>query len=269
MVALDDLARYREGVTPLVLGDIHDTALLTPWALQFHPRADSLLALRDREIQRVLADVRALNVIARRSTGLPPLRLPGPLVELGTVSGDAHRIWLDDLYVESDGERAVLRAAGEPGELFLHNGELESAVHTAFALPRIRPPRLPDIPYVPRLRWGNVVLSRQRWLLDHAELRACFQPESAVGRLTRLRAYLRRTGVPPAFFAKAHGHRKPVYVDAASPLLSSGLAKLAESGTRLAATEVLPGPGQLWLRDGTARFAAELRCVYLRPGDRR
>jgi len=266
MVAADNLARYREGVTPLVLGDIHDAALLTPWALQFHPQADAVLALRDREIERALGDVQAVSIIARRSTGLPPLRFPGRVLELGALSGDAHRIWLDDLYVDSDGARAALRAAGNAGPLFLHNGELESAVHTAFALPRVRPLSVNYAPYMPRLRWGNVVLSRRRWLLDGDAVRACFQPDAAAERLGLLRGLTRRNGVPPVFFAKVPSERKPVYVDTASPLLSAGLARLASRADQVTVTEVLPGPGQLWLREGEACFAAELRCVYLKPG---
>jgi hypothetical protein len=57
-----------------------------------------------------------------------------------------------------------------------------------------------------------------------------------------------------------------------SPLLVDGLLRLARDAQALHASELLPGPGQMWLRDGTLRFAAELRCVYLRTagpgGDR-
>jgi hypothetical protein len=268
MVATAVLADYRSGCTPLVIGDFHDAPLLTPWALQFHPDAAAVLADRDRQIRCALGEHRAVSVVARRTTGLPPLRFPGPVVEIGPVDEPAERIPLDRLYVQSDGERAHLRARGHDGELFLHNGELDTGLHTAFSLPRIRPPMLPDIGYLPRLRYGGVVLARSRWRLAPGPL------SGAPGRADwlTLRRSLRSTGVPARFFAKASHERKPIYVDMDSPLLVDGLLRLARDAQALHASELLPGPGQMWLRDGTLRFAAELRCVYLRTagpgGDR-
>lgn len=271
MVATGDLDDYAEGRTPLVLGDVHDAPLLTPWALQFHAQAEAHLARRDEEIMRALGDVRAVSVVARRSSGLPPLRLPGPLLELGTVSGAGERVHYDELYVHSDGKRARLRAAGRADELFFHNGELDNTVHTAFALPRIRPPVLPDLPSLPRLRWGNVVVARRRWTLgaDDAEgLRRAAEAGTLQDRFVALRGFLSEKELPGTFFAKAPHERKPVYVDTSSPLLLDGLVRLARDARELRLSEVLPGPRSMWLRHGEERFAAELRCVYLRKGKR-
>ncbi|MFI0723503.1 lantibiotic dehydratase [Streptomyces sp. NPDC021224] len=269
MVAASSLADYRPGSTPLVVGDVHDAPLLTPWALQFHPRGAELVAERDRALAAVLGPVQALSVVARRSTGLPPLRFPGRLLELGAVRGPGERVCLDELFVVSDGRRARLRARGVPGELHFHNGELDSPLHTALALPRLRPPVLPDVPYLPRLRHGSVVLARRRWRLDADVLGEALGAADPVERVTRLRERTRSAGMPRAFFAKAPHERKPVYVDTAAPLLVDGLARLARGAERVYATEVLPGPDALWLRAGQRRHAAELRCVYLERGARR
>ncbi|MDT0343612.1 hypothetical protein [Streptomyces litchfieldiae] len=266
LVATGRLRDYEEATTRLVIGDVHDAPLLTPWALQFHPRAGELLAERDRAIERALGGVRAVSVVARRTTGLPPLRFPGLLLELGAASGDGERVRLDELYVESDGEAARLRAVGVPGELHFHNGELDSAVHTALALPRVRPPALPDVPRLPRLLVGNVVLSRRRWRLRAEDLGPFLRAGDQAGRLLALRALVRGAGIPDTFFAKAAHERKPIYVDTAGPLLVDGLARLARGAARLTATEVLPRPDDLWLRDSRGRYAAELRCVYLKEG---
>jgi hypothetical protein len=268
MVATAVLAGYRSGCTPLVIGDFHDAPLLTPWALQFHPDAAAVLADRDRQIRHALGGHQAVSVVARRTTGLPPLRFPGPVVEIGPVDEPAERIPLDRLYVLSDGERACLRARCHDGELFLHNGELDTGVHTAFALPRVRPPMLPDTCYLPRLRYGGVVLARSRWRLMPGPLSDAPDWSDSLA----LRRSLRSAGVPARFFAKASHERKPIYVDTDSPLLMEGLLRLARDAQTLYASELLPGPGQMWLRDGALRFAAELRCVYLRSagprGDR-
>jgi hypothetical protein len=267
LVPTPDLASYQAGLTTLVLGDIHDAPLLTPWALQFHPNAERVLAERDEQILRVLGDRRAVSVVARRSTGLPPLRFPGPVVELGPVDGPGTRFTLDQIYVHSDGQKAILTATGVDGELFLHNGELDTAVHTAFALPRVRPLVLPDIDHVPRLRWGNVVLARRRWRLHPGVLTEAPSRPAMMGDWLSVRRYLRRGGVPERFFAKANHERKPIFVDSASPLLLEGLLRLAKGADRLYASEVLPDQGGLWLQDGAEGFTAELRCVYLRHAD--
>lgn len=265
MVAAGSLAEYRSGVTPLVVGDIHDAPLLTPWALQFHPDAAGALARRDAGIERALGDVRTVSVVARRTSGLPPLRYPGPLLELGPVTGPGERVRLDRLFVHSDGETAHLRADGAQEDLHFHNGELDSALHTAFALPRVRPPALPDLPYLPRLRWGNVVFARRRWRLDPEALLECARPAAWADRLLAVRRLAAERDWPTAFFAKSPRERKPVYVDLTSPSLLDGLFRLAKDAPLLRATEVLPDGRQLWLRDADQRFAAEFRCVYLRP----
>ncbi|MGW6494768.1 hypothetical protein [Nonomuraea angiospora] len=268
MVAAPSLEAYEPGLTPLVLGDLHDVALLTPWALQFHPDGAALVAERDAAIARALGGHTALNVISRRATGRPPLEFPGPVLELGGVTADGgrRRIGLDELYVHSDGHRAVLRAKGVDGPLLLHNGEHDdTALHTALALPRVRRPDLRHLSRVPRLTWDNVVISRRTWRVGRASFDALGQ---AVGdrELLVAMARLREThDLPVTFFAASPRERRPIHVDTRSPALVEGLGRLAATAERLTLTETLPGPEECWLRDGGLRFAAELRCVYLRP----
>ncbi|WP_431922770.1 hypothetical protein [Nonomuraea jabiensis] len=268
MVAAPSLEAYEPGLTPLVLGDLHDVALLTPWALQFHPDGAALVAERDAAIERALGGHTALNVISRRATGRPPLEFPGPVLELGGVTADGgrRRIGLDELYVHSDGRRAVLRAKGVDGPLLLHNGEHDdTALHTALALPRVRRPDLRHLSRVPRLTWDNVVISRRAWRVGRASFEALGQ---AVGdrELLVAMARLREThDLPVTFFAASARERRPIHVDTRSPALVEGLGRLAAAAERLTLTETLPGPEECWLRDGGLRFAAELRCVYLRP----
>ncbi|MEV0999168.1 hypothetical protein [Nonomuraea sp. NPDC050202] len=267
MVAAPELEAYETGVTPLVLSRLHDTVLLTPWALQFHEEAAACLAERDTEIRRVLSGFTVLNVISRRTDGVPPLELPGPVLELGGVAADPRRrrIGLDELYVHSDGQRAVLHAKGMEEPLLLHNGEHDTALHTAFALPRIRPPRLGDLVRVPRLTWDNVVISRRRWRLARASFEALGQAGGDRELLVAMARLREVHELPVAFFASTPRERRSLYVDTRSPALLEALARLAASADRVTVTEVLPGPEACWLREGERRFAAELRCVYLRP----
>ncbi|SEH00694.1 hypothetical protein SAMN05444920_117125 [Nonomuraea solani] len=267
MVAAPSLEAYEPGRTPLVLGDLHDGVLLTPWALQFHEESAACLAERDTEIRRALSGFTALNVIARRTNGLPPLELPGPVLELGGVAADPmrRRIGLDELYVHSDGRRAVLHAKGMDEPLMFHNGEHDTALHTALALPRLRRIRLGDLPRVPRLTWDNVVISRRRWRVGRTSFDALGQAAGDRELLVAM-ARLREThDLPPTFFAASPRERRPIYVDTRSPALIEGLGRLAGTADRLTVTEVLPGPEDCWLREKEQRFPAELRCVYLRP----
>ncbi|RCV53982.1 lantibiotic dehydratase [Marinitenerispora sediminis] len=269
--ATDDITRYERGRTPLVVGDVHDAALLTPWALQFHPRAAERLADRDRRITAALGGVRALSVVSRRSTGLPPLAFPGHVLELGggTDAPGAGRVGLDELVVDSDGETALLRRRGDDVPLYLHNGELETGVHTALALPRVRRPRLPDVPRLPRLCWGNIVLSRARVRVPSALFApSTRKPPPLARRLADLLQSSAEHAIPDRFFAKSANERKPVYVDVAAPALLDGLARLAATADELDLHEVMPGPGQFWLADRAGSFAAEIRCVYVRQGGR-
>jgi hypothetical protein len=268
MVAAPSLEAYEQGLTPLVLGDLHDVALLTPWALQFHPDGAELVAERDAAIVRALGNHTPHTVISRRATGRPPLEFPGPVLELGGVTADGgrRRIGLDELYVHSDGRSAVLRAKGVDGPLLLHNGEHDdTALHTALALPRVRRPDLRHLSRVPRLTWDNVVISRRAWRVGRASFEALGQ---ALGdrELLVAMARLREThDLPVTFFAASPRERRPIHVDTRSPALVEGLGRLAATAERLTLTETLPGPEECWLRDGGLRFAAELRCVYLRP----
>lgn len=270
LIGTADLAAYDPDTTPLVLGDIHDAALLTPWALQFHPDSTRLLAERDTAVRRALGDQIAVNVISRRTTGLPPLEFPGVVLELGgTATAGRHRIGLDELWLDSDGDQVTLRSTTFPGRsLLFHNGELDTAVHTALALPRIRRAVLPALPHVPRLRWGNAVFSRRRWMLQSSEVQASLRGQRDLDLLLGAARLVDERGLPSRFFVKSPAERKPVYVDTASPDLLKGMARLAATDDHLAVTEALPAPTDAWLRDGELRFASELRCVYLRGGGR-
>jgi hypothetical protein len=271
MVAAPSLEAYEPGVTPLVLTALHDGVLLTPWALQFHDDEAACLAERDAQVRRALSGFTVLNVVSRPEHGVPRPELPGPVLELGgaTAGEDRRRIGLDELYVHSDGHRAVLHAKGFEEPLLFHDGEHDTALHTALALPRLRLPRLGDLPRMPRLTWDNVVLAGRRWHVGGAAFEG-FGQVGGDGDLLVAMARLREAyELPVVFFAATA--RERVYVDTRSPALLEGLARLAAGGDGVTVSEVLPGPEGCWLRDGEHRFAAELRCVYLRPagGERR
>jgi hypothetical protein len=270
MVAAPSLEAYEAGVTPLVLDEVHGAPLLTAWELQFHPdggHSGALAAERDAAIARALGGRTAVNVISPRGDGLPSPEFPGPVIEARGAAADPRRrrLELDDLYVDCDGRHAVLRAKGSGEPLLLHNGEVDTALHTALALPRIRPPALPDLPRLPRLTWGNVVISRRRWRVRAA----AFEPlgrargdREALLAMARLRE---AHDLPVTFFAAAD--RRPLYVDTRAPAIAEELDRLAGPAELPALTETPPRPAACCPGGVAPAFAARLRCVYLRPAE--
>lgn len=271
LVAAADDAAWAAGDYDVVLGDVHDTALLTDWALQFHPAAHAARAERDATAAGAYGPVPAVTVLARRQTGIPPLELPGPTVELGGPSGQPNPwlVELRDLIVHSDGTEARLRCEPIGGEVALHNGELDTLVQTAFAPPRLRAPGIVLGAHTPRLRWGRAVVQRESWVLPLAELLplGAASPAGALLAAARVRATYR---LPEQVFVHLPGVRKPVFADLASPALLRAVARAArrtasdEPDQQARITELLPGLGRLWLRGPHGRHTAELRCVFAR-----
>lgn len=119
----------------------------------------------------------------------------------------------------------------------------------------------------PRFTCGRVVVFRRRWILPPGTA-----PEAPAGAGTpdrhlrdffaRVDTFRRREGLPRHLFVHSSRERKPFYVDLASPLLVDLLRRLltparGEEPPSLYATEMLPGPGELWVRDGRGRYATE------------
>jgi Lantibiotic dehydratase, N terminus len=112
---------------------------------------------------------------------------------------------------------------------------------------------------LPRVRLGNVVLQRRTWRIAPASL-----PERPAGVgdeqwYLEWRRWKREHGLPRHVFASLGGEHKPQYVDFDS-FLSVQLLDTAARGTEstVVLTEMLPGPDELWLRDGDRRYVTEL-----------
>ncbi|MDQ2956733.1 MAG: lantibiotic dehydratase family protein [Actinomycetota bacterium] len=112
---------------------------------------------------------------------------------------------------------------------------------------------------LPRIRLGNVVVQRRSWRIPAAELPAevegCPDHEWFLG----WRRWQRSVGLPRRVFASLGGERKPLYVDFDSYFSVQLLQVAARGATSTAVlTEMLPGPDELWLRDGEDRYVTEL-----------
>lgn len=265
LVGARDVEAWGRGEYELVMGDIHDTALVWGWALQFHEARGRVESGMVRALGALRRPVPLLTVLASRRTGLLPSEFPGPVVELGGVSAraSAWRLPLDDLFVESDGTSARLVSKRLGSEVCLYNGELESLVHTAFALPRIRPLRVSMGAHTPRLTLGGVVVQREQWRLGAEEREALLAGRDDRARLRAAVDVWEARGMPDCVFAKFKDERKPVLVDVRSPPLLRVFLNLLEQKEEVLLSEMRPAPDQLWLKGPAGRHTVELRCTLL------
>jgi hypothetical protein len=135
---------------------------------------------------------------------------------------------------------------------------------TALAVDRFR--IRPAARHLPRLVLDEVVVSRESW---HVPAREVPVPPTANADYgyAALRAWLGGLGTPRLLFARTAGAPKPWLLDRRAPLSLRTFARAVRSlqaedpdGT-VALTEMLPGPGELWLADGAGRYTSELRVV--------
>jgi hypothetical protein len=268
LVGAESVEAWSRGGYELVMGDVHDTALVWGWALQFHPQRKRVEDEMVRALGTLRRPVPFVTVLASRRTGLLPSEFPGPVIELGGVSAraSAWRLPFDDLRVESDGRTARLVSGALGSEVCLYNGELESLVHTAFALPRIRPLRVALGAHTPRVVLDGVVLQREQWRMDEADREALLACKDDRARLKVAVDIWERMGLPDHAFAKFEGERKPVLVDVRSPALLRVFINLLEQKPGVVLSEMLPSPEQLWLKAPGGRHTAELRCTFLWGG---
>lgn len=266
LISAKDVGAFERGECQLVMGDLHDTAQVWGWALQFLEDRVQVETDMVRLIGRAQRSIPVVTVLASRRTGLLPSEFPGPVVELGGVSvrPSPWRLPFDDLWVVSDGTDAKLWSDRFGGEVLLYNGELESLVHTAFALPRIRAPKVDLGAHTPRLTVDGVVIQREQWQMPAAwveEMVACKDDRARLRSAARGWAAL---GLPTYVFAKFPGERKPILVCPDSPPLVRAFATMLEDKGSVMLSEMTPSPDQLWLQSELGRHTGELRCTFIR-----
>ncbi len=119
-----------------------------------------------------------------------------------------------------------------------------------------------------RISIDGVVVCRESWNLPAHDLVWTGEPEEAQ-RFLAARRWQRHHHMPRAVFVKVPSEAKPFYVDFASPVYVTLLARAVQrsvergAGEQLVSvSEMLPGIGQAWLEDAQAeRYTCELRLV--------
>jgi len=221
--------------------------------------------------------------------GRPPLILPQmpkggrtQRMNLGLLPRGS-RWW--ELADDAPGHPAapVLPAAGlsvsaSARGLVVHDGRDELfpaielfGVQLTFDCSRILRTLLPERDHLPRVTLDSLVIQRESWSCDPAELGFASLP-SGEQRFLALRRWARRLGLPRFTFYRVPAERKPCYLDLDSPVYCEIFARYARRAGRAGATqgpvsltEMLPRMDQAWLADGAGeRYACELRVAALR-----
>jgi hypothetical protein len=117
---------------------------------------------------------------------------------------------------------------------------------------------LPEIRSWPRFKFGNVVVFRRRWVFGAGELPAGKSAEEFFLDTQRWRG---EQGLPLQVFIHSEREPKPFYVNLGSEafvdLFRRAVVSPSDAPGRLHVTEMLPRPGELWVRDQRGSYASE------------
>jgi lantibiotic biosynthesis dehydratase-like protein len=274
MVSATDLNALHTGDFTLVLGEVHmaTNTMGSNCLVTQHPDKADLLSCVDEDFP----ESRLLMVLPKES---PPqltvrnhpalIRDRDILLEVNhhTVAADRPGLVLsrDVVVMASEGTVMARLPGGEVFELLDVFAEmLTSMVINRFQL-------LADRPHSPRVKIDRLVVSRESWRLNPADLDFAAEKDEAA-RFVRTREWAAALGLPRYVFVKSDAELKPVYVDFTSPVYVNGLAKiirLANADGRLTdktitIVEMLPAHDDLWLADHEGnRYTSEFRFTWV------
>jgi hypothetical protein len=122
----------------------------------------------------------------------------------------------------------------------------------------------PHSSHMPRISLGNLVISREQWIVHPKDMSFLRQSDPAL-QFLESRAWARSRAMPRRVFITSPAERKPWFMDFESPMLTSifaGLMKKLQEDASVKIAEMLPDSGQHWLVDRKGcRFTCELRMV--------
>jgi hypothetical protein len=247
-----------------VLGETHPgtNTLLAHVAHRLHPDRAALDAAY--EADTAIACVSTIQGAIGRATS-SPLSIRDHHVEVGpTRSWRArdHVHLAGDLHVERAGGRLHVRSRVQQLD---HDiiGFME-AYFIAESTPHFK--LLPRAHHLPRVTIDRLVVSRERWRLEPADFRELTEPATEPERVKRVNAWARRLGLPRYVFGTVPHEAKPFYVDLGSPIYIDVFVRYLAKATALGLSEMLPGPGELWLRDAAGEpYTSELRIAAVDP----
>ena len=192
---------------------------------------------------------------------------------------DDHQIRVDDLTVQLVGQRFVLRST-RLGKRIVPR---LSCAHD-FSSPSVGIYRflclvqsdsvlergawdwgpLNALPFLPRLRVGDVVLSRSTWRLTMADITLFKQPDVST-RFAAAQAWRRSRHLPRWVVLSDYDNTLPVDLD--NVLAVESFVHLLKGRDEATLTELYPAPGEMVARGPDGIYAHELVVPFVQPSD--
>ncbi len=116
----------------------------------------------------------------------------------------------------------------------------------------------------PRIEIDGVVFQRERWDLGADDLPAFAGTSDSFDAFLALWRWKTALELPDQVFFRPRNGPKPVLLDFGSPLVCASFLHLWQSSGGGSFSEMLPGPDELWLRNGSGRYTCELRFNMFR-----
>ena len=274
MVSAADLNALHNGDFTVVLGEAH-MAINTMRAnclVTQHPDKADLISSVDEDFP----EPRLLLVLPKES---PPgltvrdhsalIRNLDILVECiqHTVAADRPGLVLsrDVEVVETEGTVMARLPGGEVFDFL----DMFAEMLTRMVINRLQ--LFADRPHTPRVKIDNVVVHRESWRFNPADLVFAAEKDE-VARFVRTREWAAALGIPRYVFVKSNAELKPIYVDFSSPIYVNVLAKLVRRTNAaeglpdktITVVEMLPSHDDLWLADHEGnRYTSELRFTWV------
>jgi hypothetical protein len=120
---------------------------------------------------------------------------------------------------------------------------------------------VPGVSSWPRFTSDKLILFRRRWTLVPGKL-----PDEGPLFFAEVARWRRQHGIPRHVFVHTTADPKPFYADLDSPLFVGLVRRALSEGSALHVVEMLPGPAEMWVRDGRGHYAAEF-LLQMRGGE--
>jgi hypothetical protein len=271
MIAASSVEAVRQGDCLFVLGEVHmteNTIRDSMWVSQ-HPHPGELF----EAIRSDLPEPRLIPVPRRgwpRVTNRSRSALSSPGDYFLEFAGDSlhygpreETIAAASLTIE-DSERGLVARTSDRAvciDLLESVGDLLSMLSCEFL--KILPPAR----YQPRITIDKMVICREMWSFGPQELDFIHHAGESE-RFLAARRWAVENHLPRFVFAKSPLEVKPFYVDFDSPVYVEILVTMirrllaGDPSASMTITEMLPGPGQMWLPDHAGNvYACELRMI--------
>lgn len=274
MIVPADRTSLTSGNCTFVLGELHlanNTLQARPFVQQ-HDHPEALVTAVEADYGRT----RTYSVPTRKWPQVNSRTYPGAIL------ARSYRYWC--LHDDSGGAAGpVLPAAAmtvyeEDGSLFVRTPDgarlpLADVLdeQLSWAVVNLFQP-IADGPHQPRVSLDSLVLHRETWQVDPADLSWLLRTGPAE-RFRLVQPWRQRLGMPMRVFYRTQRGAKPCYLDFSSPALVEHFCRQVAAGrgdarsSPVTVTEMLPDLDHVWLPDHRGEtYTSEFRMVCVNPG---